>query len=205
VLAEAGGENCHQDGKFVSVPVGRTEITGLLKAWGDGDRAALELLTAKVYDELRRIARRYMRNERAGNTLQTTALVNEVYLRLVDVKNVRWEHRNQFFAISAQIMRRILVDSARARGTDKRGGGAIRVSVDEAAVLSPEPDASMVALDDALEALARIAPRQAKVVELRYFGGLSVEQTVEVMGVSERTVMRDWEFAKAWLSRELSR
>lgn len=165
----------------------------------------MELLTAKVYDELRRIARRYMRNERAGNTLQTTALVNEVYLRLVDVKNVRWEHRNQFFAISAQIMRRILVDSARARGTDKRGGGAIRVSVDEAAVLSPEPDASMVALDDALEALARIAPRQAKVVELRYFGGLSVEQTVEVMGVSERTVMRDWEFAKAWLSRELSR
>jgi RNA polymerase sigma factor (TIGR02999 family) len=205
VLAERAGENCHQDDKFVNVPVRRTEITGLLKAWGDGDRAALELLTAKVYDELRRIARRYMRNERAGNTLQTTALVNEVYLRLVDVKSVRWEHRNQFFAISAQIMRRILVDSARARGTDKRGGGAIRVSVDEAAVLSPEPDASMVALDDALEALARIAPRQVKVVELRYFGGLSVEQTVEVMGISERTVMRDWEFAKAWLSRELSR
>jgi len=205
VLAEREGENCHQDDKFVNVPVGRTEITGLLKAWGDGDRAALELLTAKVYDELRRIARRYMRNERAGNTLQTTALVNEVYLRLVDVKSVRWEHRNQFFAISAQMMRRILVDSARARGTDKRGGDAIRVSVDEAALLSPKPDASMVALDDALEALARIAPRQAKVVELRYFGGLSVEQTVEVMGISERTVMRDWEFAKAWLSRELSR
>ena len=205
MLAERAGENCHQDDKFVNVPVRRTEITGLLKAWGDGDRAALELLTAKVYDELRRIARRYMRNERAGNTLQTTALVNEVYLRLVDVKSVRWEHRNQFFAISAQMMRRILVDSARARGTDKRGGGAIRVSVDEAAVLSPEPDASMVALDDSLEALARIAPRQAKVVELRYFGGLSVEQTVEVMGISERTVMRDWEFAKAWLSRELSR
>jgi RNA polymerase sigma factor (TIGR02999 family) len=205
VLAEREGENCHQNDKFVNMPVGRTEITGLLKAWGDGNRAALELLTAKVYDELRRIARRYMRNERAGNTLQTTALVNEVYLRLVDVKNVSWEHRNQFFAISAQMMRRILVDSARARGTDKRGGGAIRVSVDEAAVLSPEPDASMVALDDALEALARIAPRQAKVVELRYFGGLSVEQTVEVMGISERTVMRDWEFAKAWLSRELSR
>ena len=168
MLAEREGENCHQDDKFVNMPVGRTEITGLLKAWGDGDRAALELLTAKVYDELRRIARR-------------------------------------FFAISAQMMRRILVDSARARGTDKRGGGAIRVSVDEAAVLSPEPDASMVALDDALEALARIAPRQAKVVELRYFGGLSVEQTIEVMGISERTVMRDWEFAKAWLSRELSR
>jgi RNA polymerase sigma factor (TIGR02999 family) len=162
-------------------------------------------LTAKVYDELRRIARRYMRNERAGNTLQTTALVNEVYLRLVDVKNVRWENRNQFFAISAQMMRRILVDSARARATDKRGGGAFRVSLAEAAVLSPEPDASMVLLDDALEALARIAPRQAKVVELCYFGGSSVEQTVEVMGISERTVMRDWEFAKAWWSRELSR
>jgi RNA polymerase sigma factor (TIGR02999 family) len=205
VLAARAGENCHQDDKFVKMPVGRTEITGLLKAWGDGDRAALELLTAKVYDELRRIAHRYMGNERAGNTLQTTALVNEVYLRLVDVKNVSWEHRNQFFAISAQMMRRILVDSARARGTDKRGGDAIRVSVDEAAVLSPEPDASMVALDDSLEALARIAPRQAKVVELRYFGGLSVDQTVEVMGISERTVMRDWEFAKAWLSRELSR
>src|SRR5215467_14137054 len=207
--AEAGGKSGHGRGIFfwgtATVPARSVEVTGLLKAWSGGDQAALELLTAKVYDELRRIARRYMRNERAGNTLQTTALVNEVYLRLVDIKNVRWEHRNQFFAISAQIMRRILVDSARARGTDKRGGGAIRVSVDEAAVLSPEPDASMVALDDALEALARIAPRQAKVVELRYFGGLSVEQTVEVMGVSERTVMRDWEFAKAWLSRELSR
>jgi RNA polymerase sigma factor (TIGR02999 family) len=186
-------------------PNAATEVTGLLKAWSSGDQAALERLTAKVYDELRRIARRYMRNERAGNTLQTTALVNEVYLRLVDVKNVTWEHRAQFFAISAQMMRRILVDAARARGADKRGGGAVKVNVEETAVLSPQPDAAIVALDDALTALAKLAPRQAKVVELRYFGGLSVVQTVEVMGVSERTVMRDWEFAKAWLSRELSR
>jgi RNA polymerase sigma factor (TIGR02999 family) len=131
--------------------------------------------------------------------------VNEVYLRLVDVKNVTWEHRGQFFAISAQMMRRILVDAARARGADKRGGGAIKVNVEETAVLSPEPDAAVVALDDALKALARIAPRQAKVVELRYFGGLSVGQTVEAMGTSERTVMRDWEFAKAWLSREMGK
>ena len=144
-----------------------------------------------------------MRNERAGNTLQTTALVNEVYLRLVDVKNVTWEHRAQFFAIAAQMMRRILVDAARARGADKRGGNAIKVNVEETAVLYPEPDAAIVSLDDALKALSKLAPRQAKVVELRYFGGLSVEQTVKIMGTSQRTVMRDWEFAKAWLSREL--
>jgi RNA polymerase sigma factor (TIGR02999 family) len=182
-----------------------SEVTDLLKAWGKGDQAALDRLTAKVYGDLRRIARRYMRSERAGNTLQTTALVNEVYLRLVDVKNVTWEDRAQFFAISARMMRRILVDAARARGADKRGGGALKVNLEETAVLSPEPDAAIVALDDALEALAKIAPRQARVVELRYFGGLSVAMTVEAMGTSERTVMRDWEFAKAWLSRELTR
>jgi RNA polymerase sigma factor (TIGR02999 family) len=181
------------------------EITGLLKAWGSGDQAALNLLTTKVYDELRRVARRYMRTQRTGDTLQTTALVNEVYLRLVNVRNVTWEHRAQFFTISAQIMRRILVDAARSRGADKRGGGVIKVNVEEGAILSPEPDAAIVALDDALKTLAEFAPRQAKVVELRYFGGLSVEQTVEAMGNSERTVMRDWDFAKAWLSRELSR
>jgi RNA polymerase sigma factor (TIGR02999 family) len=146
-----------------------------------------------------------MRSERPGNTLQTTALVNELYVRLVDMKSVNWEHRSQFFAVAAQMMRRILVDAARARGAEKRGGDAVRVSVEEAAVLSSEPNAAMVALDEALQGLAKIAPRQAKVVELRYFGGLSVEQTVEVMGVSERTVMRDWEFAKVWLSRELSK
>ena len=180
------------------------EITGLLKAWGGGDQAALNLLTTKVYDELRRVARRYMRTQRTGDTLQTTALVNEAYLRLVNVRNVTWEHRAQFFTISAQIMRRILVDAARSRGADKRGGGVIKVNVEESAILSPEPDAAIVALDDALKTLAQFAPRQAKVVELRYFGGLSVGQTVEAMGTSERTVMRDWDFAKAWLSRELS-
>jgi RNA polymerase sigma factor (TIGR02999 family) len=182
-----------------------TQITVLLRAWRSGDNAALELLTAKVYDELRRVARRYMRNERAGNTLQTTALVNEVYLRLVDVKNVEFEHRAQFFALSAQIMRRILVDAARARGSRKRGGGVVKVNVEDTAVVSPGSDESILALNDALEALGQMAPRQAKVVELRYFGGLSVDEIVEVLKVSPRTVERDWIFARAWLMRELLR
>jgi RNA polymerase sigma factor (TIGR02999 family) len=184
---------------------GSAEVTGLLKAWSGGDRAALDRLTPVVYEELRRMARRYMRNERAGNTLQTTALVNEVYLRLVDVKNVEWQHRAQFFAISAQMMRRILVDAARARGSHKRGGGAEKVNVDEVAVLSPEPEESIIALDDALEAFAKLAPRQAKVVELRYFAGLSEEEIAEVTKTSTRTIERDWQFARSWLMRELSR
>jgi RNA polymerase sigma factor (TIGR02999 family) len=186
------------------VPAKSTEITALLRAWGNGDEAARDQLAARVYGELHRIARRYMKDERA-RTLQTTALVNEVYLRLVDLKNVGWEHRAQFFAISAQMMRRILVDAARARGAVKRGAGVVKISVDGAAVLSPGSDASIVALHQALEAFAQVAPRQAQVVELRYFGGLSVAETVEVMKVSERTVMRDWDFAKAWLARELGR
>jgi len=181
------------------------EVTGLLKAWSGGDQAALERLAGHVYDELRHIARRYMRNERAGNTLQATALVNEVYLRLADVKNIDWQQRAQFFAIAAQMMRRILVDAARARGTHKRGGGAIKVNVDEAPVLSPERDSSLVALDEALEAFSKLAPRQARVVELRYFGGLSEEETAEVLKISTRTVRRDWDFAKSWLMRELGR
>jgi RNA polymerase sigma factor (TIGR02999 family) len=181
------------------------EITGLLKAWTSGDQAALDRLATQVYDELHRMARHYMRNERAGNTLQTTALVNEVYLRLVDVKNVDWQQRAQFFAMSAQMMRRILVDAVRARGSRKRGGGAARVNVDETAVLSPECDSSVVALDEALEAFSKMAPRQAKVVELRYFGGLTEEEIVEVLNISPRTVRRDWEFAKSWLIRELGR
>ena len=181
------------------------EVTGLLKAWSGGDQAALERLAGHVYDELRLIARRYMRNERAGNTLQATALVNEVYLRLADVKNIDWQQRAQFFAIAAQMMRRILVDAARARGTHKRGGGAIKVNVDEAPVLSPERDSSLVALDEALEAFSKLAPRQARVVELRYFGGLSEEETAEVLKISTRTVRRDWDFAKSWLMRELGR
>jgi RNA polymerase sigma factor (TIGR02999 family) len=181
------------------------EVTGLLKAWSGGDQAALDRLTPQVYDELRRIARRYMRNERAGNTLQTTALVNEVYLRLVDVKNVDWQQRARFFAICAQMMRRILVDAARARGSHKRGGGAVKVNVDETAVLSPERDSSLVALDEALVEFGKVAPRQAKVVELRYFGGLSEEEVAEVLKTSARTVRRDWDFAKSWLMRELGR
>jgi len=179
------------------------EVTGLLKAWRNGDGAAPDRLASVVYDELRRVARRYMRNERAGNTLQTTALVNEAYLRMVGVNNVDWQSRAQFFAIAAQMMRRILVDSARARGSHKRGGGAVRVNIDETAVLSPEPDASIVRLDEALEAFSKVAPRYAKVVELRYFGGLSEEEIAEVLKISPRTVRRDWEFARAWLKREL--
>jgi RNA polymerase sigma factor (TIGR02999 family) len=180
------------------------EVTGLLKAWSGGDQAALDRLTAAVHAELHRIARRYMRNERAGNTLQATALVNEVYLRLVDVKNVDWQHRAQFFAISAQIMRNILVDAARARGSHKRGGEVVRVNLDDTPIAAPEPAAFIVALDEALTAFSQIAPRQAKVVELRYFGGMSEEETAEVLKTSPRTVRRDWQFAKAWLQRELS-
>src|ERR1700730_6081595 len=181
------------------------EITKLLRAWSGGDQAALERLAEQVYGELRLVARRYMRNESQANTLQTTALVNEVYLRLVDVSNVEWQQRAQFFAMAAQMMRRILVDAARARASHKRGAGAVQVNFDETAVLSPEPDRSMVALDDALAAFAQIAPRQAQVVELRYFGGLNEEEIVEVLKISPRTVRRDWDFAKAWLMRELNR
>jgi RNA polymerase sigma factor (TIGR02999 family) len=185
-------------------PPNSAEVTGLLRAWSGGDQAALGRVAAIVYSELHLMARRYMKSERPGNTLQTTALVNEVYLRLVDVKNIDWQHRAQFFAISAQMMRRILVDAARARGSHKRGGGAVKINIDETAVLSPEPDASIVELDKALEAFSRVAPRQAKVVELRYFGGLSEEQTAEALHISERSVRRDWQFAKAWLQRELT-
>ena len=181
------------------------EVTGLLKAWSGGDPAALDRLTAVVYDELRRIARRYMRNERVGQTLQTTALVNEVYLRLLDVQNVDWNHRAQFYAISAQMMRRILVDAARARGSRKRGGGVEKVNVDDVAVVSPEPGGSMVALDDALQNLATLDPRKAQIVELRYFGGLTNEEIAPILGTSTRTVERDWQFAKSWLTRELNR
>jgi len=181
------------------------EITKLLRAWSGGDQAALGRLAEQVYGELRLVARRYMRNERQANTLQTTALVNEVYLRLVDVTSVEWQQRAQFFAMAARMMRRILVDAARARGSHKRGGAVHKVNIDETAVVSPEPDRSIVALDEALAAFALVAPRQAKVVELRYFGGLSEEEIVAVLKISPRTVRRDWEFARAWLLRELNR
>jgi RNA polymerase sigma factor (TIGR02999 family) len=180
------------------------EITSLLKAWSSGDRAALGRLAERVYPELRHMARRYMKNERQANTLQTTALVHEVYLRLVDVSCVEWRERAQFFAMAAQMMRRILVDAARARGADKRGGGALKVNLDETALLSAAPNRSILALDEALTAFSEVAPRQAKVVELRYFGGLTEEEIVEALKISPRTVRRDWDLAKAWLLRKLS-
>jgi RNA polymerase sigma factor (TIGR02999 family) len=162
----------------------------------------LNRLAEHVYPELRRIARRYRRNEGQGHTLQTTAIVHEVYLRLVGVANVDWQA--QFFAMAAQMMRRILVDAARARGAQKRGGNAVITNLDETAVVSPAPDRSILALDEALTAFSQVAPRQAKVVELRYFGGLTEEEIVAALKISPRTVRRDWDLAKAWLMRELS-
>jgi RNA polymerase sigma factor (TIGR02999 family) len=175
-----------------------------LKAWGAGDEAALGRLAERVYPELRLMALRYMKNETRGNTLQATAVVHEVYLRLVGVTRVDWQARAQFFAIAAQIMRRILVDAARARGSRRRAGIPIQVNLDESAAVSPSPDRSILALDEALQAFSQVAPRQAKVVELRYFGGLTEEEVVAALNISPRTVRRDWHFAKAWLLRELS-
>jgi len=180
------------------------EITRLLQAWGGGDTAALESLTPLVYAELRRMARRSMRRENPGHTLQPTALVNEAYLRLVDIAQVRWQDRAHFFAVAAQTMRRILVDGARARVAGKRGGGAVHVNLDESIDAMPDRGSQLVALDDALEALARLDPRKAKVIEMRFFGGLSVEETAEVLKISPETVMRDWKMARAWLMRELA-
>jgi RNA polymerase sigma factor (TIGR02999 family) len=180
-------------------------VTQLLIAWSDGEEEALEKLVPLVYDELRRIARRYMKREGAGHTLQTTALVNEAYLRLIEQKETKWRNRAHFFAISAQLMRRILVSMARARYADKRGGDARQVSLDEALVISEERAAELVALDEAMDELAALDPRRSRVVELRYFGGLSVEETAEVLKISPETVMRDWKRAKAWLYAELSR
>jgi RNA polymerase sigma factor (TIGR02999 family) len=175
-----------------------------LKAWGGGDEAALGRLAEHVYPELRLMARRYMKNEARGNTLQATALVHEVFLRMVDVTNVEWKARAQFFAIAAQMMRRILVDAARRRGPRRRGGTPSVVDLDESAVVSPSPDRSILALDEALTAFSQVAPRQARVVELRYFGGLTEEEIVAALEISPRTVRRDWDLAKAWLLRELS-
>lgn len=186
-------------------PAGNPEVTVLLKAWSAGDASALEQLTNLVYGELHRIARRFMRNQRPGQTLQTTALVHEVYIRLVDVRNVEWQHRAQFFAISAQITRAIVVDAARARCAGKRGGGAPKMNLDDVPVLAPESDDFILAVDEALVEFAKVAPRQARIVELRYFGGLTEEEVAEVMKTSSRTIRRDWVFAKAWLQKELSR
>jgi RNA polymerase sigma factor (TIGR02999 family) len=178
------------------------DVTQLLLAWGKGDNAALEALTPVVYEELRRLARRYMANERVGHTLQATALVNEAFMRLVDIHKVQWQNRAHFFAMSARLMRRILVDSARSRKYQKRGAGAQKVSLDERLMVE-EPGRDIVALDDALNELAKVDDRKSKVVEMRFFGGLSVEETAEALGVSVDTVMRDWKLAKAWLLREL--
>jgi RNA polymerase sigma factor (TIGR02999 family) len=192
-------------GERLSIDSRTAEITNLLKAWGGGDEAALAQLTEHVYPELRLMARRYMKNEVPGNSVQATVLVHEVYLRLVDVTNVEWQARAQFFAIAAQMMRRILVDTSRGRGSRRNDGIPLKVSLDESAVLASESDRSIVALDDALTAFSQVAPRQAKVVELRYFGGLTEEEIAAVLKISLRTVERDWGLAKAWLLRELSR
>ena len=183
----------------------REEVTGLLQAWSDGDQAALDRLMPLVYAELHRLAKRYMGREDVGRTLQTSALVNEAYLRLVDAHGVRWQNRAHFFAVSAQIMRRILVDFARARQNLKRGAGARQVTLDEGLVVSPESGADLLALDEALEKLAILNPRQGRIVELRYFGGLKEEEAAEALNVSSRTVRHDWSLARAWLYRELSR
>jgi RNA polymerase sigma factor (TIGR02999 family) len=181
------------------------EITRLLADWSKGDQQALEKLTPLVYDELRRLARRYLRQERAGHTLQSTALVHEAYLKLVGQNHVRWQNRAHFFGIAAQMIRRILVDYARARGADKRGSGAEKLSLDEAIALPGGQDLDLIALDDALEGLARIDERQSRLVELRFFAGLTLEETAEVLQMSLATAKRDWVSAKAWLSREIKR
>jgi RNA polymerase sigma factor (TIGR02999 family) len=179
------------------------EISQLLAGWRQGDREALDKLMPLVYQELRRLARRYMRVERSSHTLQTTALVNEAYLRLIDVQDVRWQSRAHFFAVAAQVMRRILVDHARTRNRVKRGGGEPQLSLTDAAVLGTGVPPDFIALDEALTRLAAIDPRKSQVVELRFFGGLSNDEIAEVLKVSPTTVMRDWSMAQAWLRREL--
>jgi len=186
-------------------PEASVDVTGLLRAWGNGDRAALDQLTPVIYAELRRRAHNYMKNERPGRTVQTTALVHEAWMRLVDVSGVDWKDRAHFFAIAAQSMRRILVDGARSRQREKRGGSAQRMDLDKIADFSPGRDRELVAVDDALKELAAMDARKAEVIELRFFGGLSAAETAEVLKVSEDTVLRDWRLAKSWLLREISR
>ena len=180
------------------------EITQLLAEWSEGNQAALDQLYPLVYNELRRLAHGYLRRERKGHTLQTTALINEAYLRLVDQKHVHWANRSHFFGISAQIMRRILIDHARRYDYAKRGGGAQRISLDEAAIVAKQRGRTLLLLDEALKSLAKIDPRRSQVVELRYFGGLNNEEIAGVLKISENTVMRDWNMARAWLYQELS-
>ena len=179
------------------------EITQLLVEWSDGNQSALDELYPLVYEELHRLARRYMVRERKGHTLQTTALINEAYVRLVDQRNVHWANRSHFFAISAQIMRRILIDHARRHAYAKRGGGAQQVSLEEAAIVVPDQGLDLLRLDEALKSLAEMDPRRSQVVELRYFGGLNNEEIAGVLKVSENTVTRDWNMARAWLYQQL--
>jgi RNA polymerase sigma factor (TIGR02999 family) len=180
------------------------EVTQLLAAWGNGEEVAREQLMSLVYDELHRLAHNYMRRESPGHTLQTSALVNEAFVRLVDQKNVQWQSRAHFYAIAAQMMRRILVDYARSRNYAKRGGGARQVSLDEGLIVSDERSAEVINVHEALERLAVFDARKGQIVELRFFGGLSIEETAEVLAVSKGTVMRDWTLAKAWLRREMT-
>jgi RNA polymerase sigma-70 factor (ECF subfamily) len=179
------------------------QVTVLLRAWSDGSEAALEQLLPLVEAELRRLARTYMARERRGHTLQATALVNELFVRLVDTKGLRWQDRSHFLGISARLMRRVLVDHARARGYQKRGGGVQRVTLTDALAIAQDPSLNLIDLDRALEGLAAVDARKAKVVELRFFGGLSVEETADVLHVSNDTIKRDWRLAKLWLLREL--
>lgn len=179
------------------------DVTQLLVDWGNGNQAAADKLMPLVYDELHRLAHQYMKQERPGHTLQTSALVNEAYLRLIDQKEVHWQNRAQFFGIAAQLMRRILVDYARRRLYQKRGGGAQQVDLDDVMIVSPTRSAEVVALDDSLNELAQFDPRKSQIVELRFFGGLSIEETASVLDVSPGTVMRDWTLAKAWLRTQI--
>ena len=181
------------------------ELTRLLVDWSNGNQDASEQLFPLVYEELRRLAHRYMRRERPGNTLQTTAVIHEAYFRLIDQKHVQWQNRVHFFAIAAQMMRRILITHAQSGAYAKRGGGSVNVSLDEAAVLSQSQARELIALDDALTSLASIDTRRSQVVELRFFGGLSNEEIAEVLKISPNTVTRDWNVAKAWLYREMSK
>jgi RNA polymerase sigma factor (TIGR02999 family) len=181
------------------------QVTRLLRDWSNGDQSALEQLTPLVYSELRRLAARYLRKERSDHTLQSTALVHEAFIRLVDQRDVKWQNRAHFFGVAAQMIRRILVDHARGRQASKRGSGAPRLSLDEALATPERKDLDLIALDDALNSLGKIDPQQARIVELRFFTGLTVEETAEVLGISPATVKRDWVTAKAWLYRDISR
>ncbi|HSP16794.1 MAG TPA: sigma-70 family RNA polymerase sigma factor [Thermoanaerobaculia bacterium] len=202
--AESGGKPAHGGRRIGPTPTSQS-VTDLLIAWSNGRREALDELTPLVYEELRRIARRQMKRERAGATLQTTALIHEAYLKLVDQRHAQWRDRAHFFAVASQLMRRIAVDYARARLAGKRGGGLIQVSLDDVAAAGGDRDDELLAIDEALSRLEKLDPQQSRVVELRFFGGLTVEETAAAMSISPATVKREWSSAKAWLYHEVSR